>query len=332
MPAFTDIFGQDKAVSLLTRTLSGGRLPTAFLFVGMEGVGKKLAALSLAQALNCTESGPLSACGRCPACLKVEKGVHPDVLLLSPEEDIIPVDRVRDMIGALSLVAFEGRMKVAVVDRAETMHWSAANALLKTLEEPPPRTLLILLTERPDALPRTIPSRCQRVKFSPLGTEAVAGWLRDRRGVPAERALLMAGLSEGSLGRALAMDEEFLDRRRRIFDEVLSPAQGGLAALFDTAKGSARDMEGTLRTLEGLLTDLLWVRTGRDGGVRNRDRIAEMRDAARRFEVLDLAEVYESVERVREARVRNVNPELALDKILLDAYRRGEGRKQWSGS
>jgi len=344
MPSFKDIIGQDRALSVITATLKGGRVPNAFLFLGMEGVGKMKTALTLASALNCTEAGPGDGCMTCPSCLKVERGTHPDVIhvypqsesLDSPQEEniiapqgekgkgeYIKIEQAKELVSALSFVPFEGKMKVAIIDRAEKMTWSAGNALLKVLEEPPPKTLLILLATRQDALPSTILSRCQRVKFAPLKTEDIVGWLMKHKEIPAEKASLISAMSEGSLGRAAMVDDKFLERRRKIFEQVLH-ARDRVAKIFDIAKGfKKKDIEEFLRIVEGLLTDLIWVWLRREERVKNRDFVRELADAAIGDGIPGIVRAYETIGTVRNALVRNVNPQLAAETVLLSALPQG---------
>jgi len=326
MPSFKDIIGQDKSLSVIKATLKGGSVPNAFLFLGMKGVGKMKTALALASALNCAKAGPGDGCMACPSCLKVERGTHPDVIHVYPEGDYITVEQARGLISALSFVPFEGKTKVAVIDEAERLHWSASNALLKVLEEPPPKTLLILLVTRQDALPSTILSRCQRVKFSPLKTEDIVGWLMEHKGMLEEKASLIAAMSEGSLGRAAMVDDRFLERRRRIFEQVLR-ARGREAEVFDVARGlKKQDIEEFLRIVEGLLTDLMWVWLRREERVKNRDFVRDLADAAIGDGIPGIVRAYETIGTVRNALVRNVNPQLAAEAVLLGALPQGGNR------
>jgi DNA polymerase-3 subunit delta' len=193
--SFKDIIGQDKAVSILLRTIQRGRVPSSYIFAGESGIGKKLAAMNLAKALNCLGGGQaeesrglldnpeahsggshseIDACDKCPSCRKIDKGIHPDFLLISPDSGQIRIEEIRAIDDALSLKAFEGRYKIVIVDDADTMNQYAANAFLKTLEEPPEDSLLVLISSNPDHLPDTIKSRCSRLNFTPLSDEACA--------------------------------------------------------------------------------------------------------------------------------------------------------------
>jgi DNA polymerase-3 subunit delta' len=209
------IIGQDKAVRMLLGILKRQKVASSYLFCGEAGVGKKAVAVAFAKAVNClnprspgprfSEDGPVDACEECESCVKIEAGVHPDFLLVSPEERLIRIDEIRMIDDALSYKPFEGRKKTVIVDDAETMNISAANAFLKTLEEPPEDSIIILVTSKPDLLPATIRSRCSRINFSPLPTdsctEVLAGKVKD-----AEKLSLAARLSMGRPGVALSSD------------------------------------------------------------------------------------------------------------------------------
>ena len=169
--AFRDIIGQDKAINILVRTMQRGRIASSYLFAGEPGIGKKCTALTLAKALNCLTS-PADACDECSSCKKIGSGIHPDFLLISPESGQIRVEEIRAIDEMLSLKAFEGRYKVVIVDDADTMNQYAANAFLKTLEEPPEDSLIILVSSNPGRLPDTIRSRCSRINFTPLSSTA----------------------------------------------------------------------------------------------------------------------------------------------------------------
>lgn len=174
--ALRDIVGQDRALHILEKTIERGRIPSSYLFAGESGVGKKFAALNLAKALNCLTArehdGFIDACDECTSCGKIDKGLHPDVLEISPESGQIKIEEIRDIDNLLAFKAFEGKYKVVIVDNADTMNQFAANAFLKTLEEPPENSLLILVSSNPDRLPDTVRSRCSRINFTPLSYDA----------------------------------------------------------------------------------------------------------------------------------------------------------------
>src|SRR5437868_4054634 len=168
MPAvpFRDIVGHRPVVTLLARSVSRESLPPSLVFAGPGGVGKRLVATATAQALNCTarDKPPLDACGVCHTCRRIARGVHPDVLLVEPgDSGSIKIDRVREIVESAGYRPFEGRRRVVIIDEADALVAGAQNALLKTLEEPPPSSVFILVTSRPDALLPTVRSRCHRL-------------------------------------------------------------------------------------------------------------------------------------------------------------------------
>ncbi|MDH5201820.1 MAG: AAA family ATPase, partial [Nitrospirota bacterium] len=156
-----DVIGQDRAVTILLRTIERGRIPSSYLFAGEPGIGKKFTAINLAKALNCQSTGhraqgielnnnklltQIDACNECVSCKKIDAGVHPDFLLISSKSGQIRIEEIRAIDDALSFKPFEGRKKVVIIDEADTMNPYAANAFLKTLEEPPEDSLIILIS------------------------------------------------------------------------------------------------------------------------------------------------------------------------------------------
>ncbi|HMB79400.1 MAG TPA: DNA polymerase III subunit, partial [Vicinamibacterales bacterium] len=173
---FRDVVGHVRLIDLLSRSVAGSTLPPSLLFAGPAGVGKHLAALAVAQALNCLDVKQLAgsgfkvpgsgvdACGVCPACTRIARGVHPDVLFVSPgDSGAIKIDQVRDIVDRAQYRPFEGRRRVVIIDDADALAPPAQNALLKTLEEPPPSSVFILVTSRPDVLLPTVLSRCPQL-------------------------------------------------------------------------------------------------------------------------------------------------------------------------
>ncbi|MEK6653183.1 MAG: DNA polymerase III subunit delta', partial [Nitrospirota bacterium] len=147
--ALKDIIGQEKAINILLGTLSQNRIPSSYLFAGESGIGKKFTAVNFAKTLNCLNSQPSDCCDECPSCKKIDSQTHPDFMMVTPEKSEIRVEEVRAIEEALSFAPYEGKRKVVIVDEAEAMNASAANAFLKTLEEPPPQSIIILIASSP---------------------------------------------------------------------------------------------------------------------------------------------------------------------------------------
>jgi DNA polymerase-3 subunit delta' len=223
--ALKDIIGQHKAVSMLQGILERDRLAGAYIFCGESGIGKKTTALSFAKAVNCLHAGekpdgmqesflaiahhpsPITgfdACEVCNSCLKISAGTHPDVVTIAPEERIIKIEEIRAIEEALAFRPFEGRKKTVIVDDADSMNQSAANAFLKTLEEPPEDSLIILVTSRPDRLPATIRSRCSKIPFHTHSLTSGRDILKKKMGD--NEVALALRLSFGRPGFALSSD------------------------------------------------------------------------------------------------------------------------------
>jgi DNA polymerase-3 subunit delta' len=215
---FGRVKGQVRAARILSGLLQSGRIPNALLFTGMDGIGKTLMAVEFARALFCQErKGPGEpACGFCSDCLAVDRRNHSDLALVNGQyqafleekeaekQKILHVETICHVRRDMEMPSMLGRWKIAIIEDAHRMNSSAANALLKNLEEPIPHSLWILVTSGRDQLPRTIPSRCSAVPFVPLAEPAVRAILEDQ-GVAPERAAVAAGLCEGSASRALEL-------------------------------------------------------------------------------------------------------------------------------
>ena len=235
--------GHDLQVKELRRMVEFGRLPHAFLFVGPEGVGKHLFAQTLAQALLCEgdRQDPLDSCGSCPACVQVVAGSHPDLLRAGRPADKheLPIQVIRELCGELALRPMRGGRRVAIVEDADDLSEEASNAFLKTLEEPPAGSVLILLGSSTEAQLDTVISRCRVLRFEPL-PEIVVTQILMSRGVfeDINEANRVARLGEGSVKRALAVANPALEAfRRTLVDELVSPHSfdpSGLAARIES--------------------------------------------------------------------------------------------------
>jgi DNA polymerase-3 subunit delta' len=337
---FSDLMGQDRAVGMLRAALARGALHHALLFAGPAGVGKATAARLLAQAANCDgeRAREADACGTCGPCRKIARGVHPDVLVLSEERTMagegrwepkggrapsreIVVDQVRDLVDRrLSLRRFEGRCRFVIVDPADAMNAQAQNALLKTLEEPPEDTWLVLVASAADSLFPTIRSRCLRVPFASLPPAL----LRDRllsAGRSEEAARLAASLAGGSLGRALALDEAALKSRRRAVEEVSALRSDDARGWIAYAREWGKDREEARETCELLLVWLRDVLVRGAAGERAALALADLAPAtARAAAGVAPAEVLQRTHRARQALAalrQNASPALALERMLI---------------
>jgi DNA polymerase-3 subunit delta' len=339
---FSELQAQDRAVGALRAALRRGRLHHAYLLGGPEGVGKGTAARLLAQAANCEgqavpgEGLPDDPCGACAPCRKIARGTHPDVFLLeeervmakagrwepkggrTPSREIV-VDQVRDLVDhRLSMRRFEGRRRVVVIDPADAMNVQAQNALLKTLEEPPEATTLVLVSSSPDALLPTIRSRCLRVTFAPLPEPIIRARL-EAAGQPPAAARLAAALSGGSLSRALGLDAEVLAERRAALEGAASLTAGDAGRWVAFAREHGEDRETAAGMGELLLIwwrDVLVAQAG--GGAL---ALAELEPLTRRTAAgLTPSEALRRrglVERLLASLRQNATAPLAIERMLI---------------
>ncbi len=328
---FEAVKGQERALALLTRALTTGRLPTAWLFTGPSGCGRKKAALALAASLGC-EAGPL-ACGECPACRLALAGTHPDIHLIRRREGKkeIVVEQMREEVLAKAyLQPFAGRASTFIIEGAEEMNATVANVFLKTLEEPPPSSRFVLIAPSREALLPTVASRCQEVGFRPLGPALVESLLRER-GVEGELAARASLLARGSMERAVELAEEgTLSRMEEELAAVLSLAGAHPAAALALAERWGKDRRETQERLELLaewMRDLMLLAAGGpEEETVHRALLPQLRAAAAGADPHRLAWNLEAVENTREEIEGNANVELALDRLfmVLGGSARGE--------
>lgn len=202
---FNQFLGNRNVVDTLKLQLEKGCLPHSLLFCGIQGVGKATLALYLAKATNCQTSST-DFCDSCPSCRKIDSGMHPDVRLYQPDGQFIKIDQMRILSREVFYSPFEGRRRVFVIDEADRMKPEAANSILKTLEEPPESSILILVTAKPNDLLPTIRSRCQLFRFLPLCQSEMKQLLSKRDDLSSQDRLLVSRIAGGSVARALAFD------------------------------------------------------------------------------------------------------------------------------
>jgi len=262
---FSEIVGHQKQLATLRRALEKDRLHHAYFFLGPEGVGKRTVALSLTMAIQCRERD-YDSCGRCASCDRIQGGNHPDVRVvgLLERKKEISIEQVRELGRELNYKAFTGRKKIAIVDPASLMNFSAQNALLKTLEEPPKDSLLILVAASAGGLLPTLLSRCLRLSFSPLPAEVVASFLVAQKGMKRQEAGLLAAMTMGSLGRAVSPETQELVERTKVWAEKMgSLALGDCRGWMTLAEELASAREDSLKFFEwvkGWYRDILIFR------------------------------------------------------------------------
>ena len=259
----TEFAGYGDRLIQLMRSVQAGRIVHALLFTGPHGSGKRTMARLFAQAMLCKGMGE-RPCGVCPACQRFENGTHPDVRVVKPEKKTIGVDEIRDLIDYLALRPYEGGRHIAIIEQADRLTPSAQNALLKTLETPPGDAMFFLISDAPGALLPTILSRCQTVRFTDLSVEDCAGVLV-KRGIAPERARLLSGMAQGSVGRALELDgdKDYMELRERALKSLETLKGPGTVAAAATPLEDDKGREGAiLDIMELWARDLMAVQQG----------------------------------------------------------------------
>lgn len=314
--------GQERVVDALRRSIAAQRVAHAYLFEGVSGCGRRTTALALIQALFCSRPVNGDACGSCSNCRKLQAGTHPDLQLLEPLPDKrdITIEQVRELQQVLALRPYEAGRKACLIEPAERMSVGAANALLKTLEEPPGHAVMILLTNQADLLLSTVRSRCQHLRFAPLDQQVLTTLLVGT-GIDPERAADLAAMADGSLDQAQALDAEDAEAARQELLKALQQVSGNrIATVFDTSEQMAGNRDETVTLfslLIGLLRDMLIIRTANATEIANRFLYAQLADEAARFAPERLMEALELALETRRAIQGNVNPKLGLDRYLL---------------
>jgi DNA polymerase-3 subunit delta' len=296
-------------------------------------VGKRLTALALAQVLNCdrpitTEAGR-DSCGECATCKRIGRGVHADVLVVEPgDSGTIKLDQVREAIDRTAYRPFEGRRRLVMIDHADALNVEAQNALLKTLEEPPPASVFVLITDRPDMLLPTVRSRCQRLRFGPLSPGDVAAVLVRDHGMSPAEAHAAAAAADGSIGRALDGSAEDAMEARDAAAALLKGAATsrdplrrlqGAKALVGTGTADRDELSRRLLAMSSLIRDLgLLQSQADDRTLANADLKPELESLLRTFDGDRTLHAFAVVDRALWALDRNASPKIVADWLALN--------------
>jgi DNA polymerase-3 subunit delta' len=348
-PSGWPILGHDRPVSMLRRSLREKRLVHAYLFTGPEGVGKRTLALAFAMSLNCQaepaagQSAPDVPCGLCASCSRISRGTHPDVVEVNLETQAqmladtpgkgksgpakeLKIDIIRDMQSTVGLHPYMGRRRVYIIGDADRLNEEASNCMLKTLEEPPSHTILVLLAPNEDAVLPTISSRCLHVALRPLQRRMLADSLVRLWGAEEEQAETAAALSGGRPGYALALTEEpeRMARRKAALEELallsgMPPSDrinkaNTLAKMFTDARADLYDL---LDVWEGWWRDVLIVRASASELAVNVDQLPALASVAGRVSASRASGAIELIQAARRQLFENVNPRLALEALTL---------------
>ncbi len=325
-----DLIGHEWAVRLLQGHIRQNRVRQAYLFTGPAGIGRRTLALRFAQALQCLNPPePGVPCGVCAACRQIQRQQHPDLLVVqAPRQGgTLKVDQVRELQRQLALAPYQGPYRVALILRFEEAHPSAANALLKTLEEPPPRVVLLLTAESPEALLPTIVYRCEVLRLRPLAPQALAEALEARQHLPPEQAHRLAHLAHGRPGLALRWQQhpETLAQREAYLHLLEELLHRDLLARFAWAEGWVKAQAHPAQALRPLLQawldfwrDVLLWRLGDPAAVTQVTRRDLIRWVAQNLTPAQVHRVVQRLLQGLEDLERHLNPRLLVEVILLE--------------
>lgn len=328
---FQEIIGQDQAVAMIKSAVLHKHLAHAYLFSGPEGVGKRMAALALAQFINCRQidSQTMESCGACPSCLKNINADHPDLIRVEPSGNSIKIEQIRQLNAKVALRAYEGAYKVIIIDNAHLMTAEAANSLLKTLEEPAENTVFILVTANVQQLPVTILSRCQQIVFQPLAINAVSEVLQRQYPQYDSRIRLAASLAGGSVKRAqeLLTNETLLSQRNQLYQLLAHLTEQSVGDILFWCEQFDKDrpaVKNLLELAQMWYRDLLLLAAGGDQSLLvNHDHLALMGRTP--YAIAVLSPIIQNLQRAIEQLETNAAPRLVLEIALIKIKRTLQG-------
>lgn len=339
---FADLIGNDAAKQVMKRFIAGRRLPNSLIFAGDEGVGKRQFALAAIRAMLCRNTVDSEPCGVCSICKRVgefaipsedDKDAH-KLVIWSGHRDVgtvisykrsILVDAIRSLETEANFRPYEAESRFFIIDDADKMNDAAANALLKTLEEPPETSHLFLITSRPDSLLQTIRSRCQILRFSPAERSQVEQFLIEQKAYSHDEARLASALSHGSIGRSLSINADEYRRRGERMMAVVNNAIGArdITTLLKISEemNDAKNKDGfesEIDLLESLLHDIWRVaKTGDHSAIINTEYSATLTSLAEQSSSKSIPSWIEDIERLRSELNVNVNRKVATDSLFV---------------
>jgi DNA polymerase-3 subunit delta' len=325
VPGFESIIDQEKPIRLLTTFLRKGTIPHALLFTGIEGVGKRTVALIFAMACNCkgekkhgkTQSNMIGPCGLCSACRKIGSGNHPDILFIKPSGPYIRIDQIRALVATLSMKPYEAVQRVVIISDAQAMNPEAGNALLKILEEPPDRTILILTAPTSELLP-TIVSRCQNIRFNPISRKSIEEILIKNQGLRPGVARILATIANGSFSKAVSMHKNnWLIKRNWLINELAGISArpiGSLLAFAEKLSENKDTLQDSLEMMTMWFRDLAVLGYSPDKII-NKDKLDQIHQAAKNMLTESLLLKIDAIQSAKKKIRSNANLKLTLEVL-----------------
>jgi DNA polymerase-3 subunit delta' len=319
--SFGDIYGHEKKIEILKKTLAQKRTGHAYLFSGIPAIGKRTLALEFIKAINCERPESISdSCGQCASCRKIQHASHPDVFFVEAEGQFIRIASIRQIQERTKCRPLEAKRRAFIIDDADKMNEESANALLKMLEEPSLVNILILITARPYSMPQTIISRCQHMRFNPLDCETVARFLVAEMGMDNQKALLLTSLSGGSIGNAMELNkEDIVAYRNELLNMLSSTSRKDPFSLINFASFMGQKKNGVrqgLNILSSFFRDVLvFKEVGKEEKLINRDNFSFVSACAGRLSGEQILQNLAQIEKAADIIEQNVNKSLTLETM-----------------
>lgn len=322
---FNDIKGQAQAIKILQKEIATSSISGAYLFTGPDGVGKTLTALTFAKALNCKRE-EMDSCDECSSCRKIEHHNHPDVRIIAPENDSIKIEQIRNLKRESSYKLYEGRKKVWIIEEADKFGLAAANSILKILEEPPPQTVLILISQTKEELLPTILSRCEAIRFFPLPLQEIEKIIAQQLPQGSNKIHILAKLARGRVEEALHLIKE--ENTLKIREELLDASRKNmnleeifkLTAQWTNYKG--KELQRIFDMLLFWFRDILILGQGGKEWLINYDKVEELTREKDKYSVKEIKKFMETIEKARYYLKSNVNQKLVLEALWLNLKRK----------
>lgn len=325
--------GQQRIIALLEHNIKNREPAHAYLIIGPPHVGKMTLAIDFVQAINCEGNQP--PCKECQTCKKIAEGKHADVVVIEGTEDAssetkagseIGIDEIKTLQHSASLPPYEGRYKVFIINGAESLSHEAANCLLKTLEEPPPHVIFVLLTSSESQVLPTIISRCQRLELKPLASEEVSKILTTLYGLDDQKARLLSGLAQGCPGWAInaVLDSTVLAQRAQFIEEMFSLLEATWGERLTYAAKLAANRTSAEQALRNWLScwrDIMLIKNGYNEAVVNLDYLDTLVSLSQRLNIGEVRRFIESIWRSLAYTATNANLRLIMEVALLNMPR-----------
>jgi DNA polymerase-3 subunit delta' len=321
-----EIVGHSDKIEHMIKAHNRGRLAHAYIFHGPGGIGKKAVAMALIKYIFCENSSykdiNKDSCSLCASCRKLESGNHPDLILVKPERSVIKIGMIRELQKKLHYGKYEAKLRFCIIDDAENLRKEAANALLKTLEEPSDDVIIILVTSKLNILLPTIISRCQKLRFNPLGMDVIKSELIRRHALKDDEADVISAFLQGSFAKMVSEDlNEIIQLRRRLVDKVKEVSLNNIADIVNfSSEIGGEDKEtlvGAVEVIKTFYRDAVMIKNGIRDNLINRDIKSDINKIALETTCDGLFNKINIMNQIQGLLMANVNKKLAIESMLI---------------